>query len=189
MEYLIIVSAVALLIEFLLSPILMDISLNWFYKIQWRSKEEIPQYVADFIEEICRQNKIKFPKFGIIDDKSPNAFTYGRTPNSARVVVTKGTILMLSEDELKAVIAHEMGHVIHWDMLLMTVLQLVPVVTYSIAKALMKFATSRRSRKSGNSKSLSPQDVALIISIISYIIYFISEYIISLWIDSCQEYQ
>lgn len=187
LDLLIITAAVILLIDFLLAPIFMDISLNWFYKIQWRSKEEIPQYIADFIQEICTQNNMKFPKFGIIDDKAPNAFTYGRTPNSARVVVTKGTILMLSENELKAVIAHEMGHVIHWDMLLMTVLQLVPVVAYSIAKTLMKFATRRRSSRSSNNKSLSPQDIAMIISIISYIVYFISEYII-LWFSRVREY-
>lgn len=187
LDYLIITAAIVLLLDFLLAPFFMDISLNWFYKIKWRKKDEIPQYVADFIQGICDEKNIKFPKFGIIDDNAPNAFTYGRTPNSARVVVTKGTILMLSEDELKAVIAHEMGHVIHWDMLLMTILQLVPVVAYSIAKSFMKYATKRRSSRSGNNKSLSPQDVALIIAIVSYVVYFISEYII-LWFSRVREY-
>lgn len=186
LDYLIITASIVLLLDFLLAPIFMDISLRWFYKIKWRSKEEIPQYVVDFIQKICTEKNIKFPKFGIIDDNAPNAFTYGRTPNSARIVVTKGTILMLSEDELKAVIGHEMGHVVHWDMLLMTVLQLVPVITYSIAKTLMRYAKTKR-RSSGNNKSLSPQDIALIIAIISYIVYIVSEYII-LWFSRIREY-
>ena len=54
LNYLIISAAMLLLLDFLLAPIFMDISLNWFYKIKWRNKDEIPQYVADFIQEILR---------------------------------------------------------------------------------------------------------------------------------------
>lgn len=183
LDCLLITSVIILFIEFLIAPFSMDLTLNWFYKINWRKKDEIPEYVQKFIEEICREKNIKFPKFGIIEDNSPNAFTYGRGPNSARLVLTKGTILMLSEDELKAVIAHEMGHIIHWDMLLMTVAQLVPVVAYSISKI---FLNSQKNRRR-SSKSDKAEGITILIGIISYVVYIISEYIV-LWFSRIREY-
>lgn len=183
LEYLLFTAVIVLLLDFLFAPFFMDITLNLFYKIKWRNKNDIPEYVVDFIESICKEKNIPFPKFGVIDDNSPNAFTYGRTPKSARIVVTKGTILMLSRDELKAVIAHEMGHVVHWDMLLMTVVQLVPVVTYSIARTFFN-SLKRKSRGSNSDKS---DAIKVIIAVVSYIIYIVSEYII-LWFSRVREY-
>ena len=75
---------------------------------------------------------MKYPKIGYIDDGAPNAFTYGRTKNSARIIVTRGTLELLDESEAMAVIAHELGHARHYDMLFMTVAQLVPLIMYGI---------------------------------------------------------
>ena len=126
-----IASAIALLIQFLISPFLTDLTQRWFYRTKFDA--EIPAYLRAFIEEVCRENNMKYPRMGYIDDGAPNAFTYGHTKNNARVVLTRGIFELLTEDEVKAVVAHELGHAVHYDMLLMTVAELVPMVLYGIA--------------------------------------------------------
>jgi hypothetical protein len=61
------------------------------------------------------------PSFGIIDDGGPQAFTYGRAPNDARVVISRGVLELLDPAEVEAVVAHEPGHARSWDMVLMTI--------------------------------------------------------------------
>lgn len=186
LESLLITSLIVLIIDFLIAPNLMDWTLNLLYKISWESSNELPEYLRAFLTTICEEKNIKFPKVGIINDGSPNAFTYGRTPNDARIVITRGTINLLTEDELKAVVAHEMGHVVHWDMLLMTVVQFVPVVTYYIYKVVFRTMEnkSKRSRSKDNYKS---EAITLLIGIIAYVIYIVSEYIV-LWFSRVREY-
>lgn len=52
----------------------------------------------------------------------------GHTPNNARIVITEGIMDLLDPPEPEAVVAHEIGHVVHWDMLVMTVAYLVPYI-------------------------------------------------------------
>lgn len=63
----------------------------------------------------------RMPKIYIINDPAPNAFATGRTPESASVAVTAGLLARLNRDELQGVIAHEMSHIVHRDILYVTV--------------------------------------------------------------------
>jgi heat shock protein HtpX len=63
----------------------------------------------------------KMPKIYIINDPAPNAFATGRTPDTASVAVTAGLLARLNRDELQGVIAHEISHIIHRDILYVTV--------------------------------------------------------------------
>ena len=164
----IVTSAIILVIQFLISPFMTDLSMKWFYKAKF--KYEVPEYLKSFIEEICKENKMKYPRIGYIDDGAPNAFTYGHTKNDARVVLTRGIFDLLSEEEVKAVVAHELGHASHYDMLFMTVAQLVPLVLYGIYEICM--GTKSDSNNNNNSS------YAAIIGIIAYVLYIISNYIV-----------
>ena len=61
----------------------------------------------------------KMPDIYIIDDPAPNAFATGRDPNKAAIAVTSGLLQRLNRDELQGVIAHEIGHIVNRDVLLM----------------------------------------------------------------------
>ncbi|HSA32177.1 MAG TPA: M48 family metalloprotease [bacterium] len=63
----------------------------------------------------------KPPALYILPMEVPNAFATGRSPSTAVVAVTEGILARMSEQELAAVIAHELGHIKHWDMLIQTV--------------------------------------------------------------------
>ena len=150
-----IVSAIFLLLQFLISPFLTDLTQRWFYKTKFGA--EVPEYLREFIEEVCREHKMKYPKIGYIDDGAPNAFTYGHTKNDARIVLTRGIFELLTEDEVKAVVAHELGHAVHYDMLLMTVAELVPLVLYGVARGLLEGAKSSTGGDSDDNKAAAAE--------------------------------
>ena len=174
--YGIVVSIIILILQFLISPWLTDLSMKWFYKAQFGY--ELPENIKSFVTEVCKQNNMNFPKIGYIDDGAPNAFTYGRTKNDARVVVTRGIFELLNEDEVKAVIGHELGHAAHYDMLFMTVAQLVPLVLYGIYEICTESERSSNSKDSGYTQ---------LIGLLAYVLYVISNYII-LMLSRTREY-
>lgn len=170
------VSIGVIIIQFLISPWLTDLSMKLFYKANFNV--ELPEYLKSFLFEECKKYNMKNPKVAIIEDGGPNAFTYGRTKNDARIVITRGILNLLSEDEVKAVVAHEMGHVVHHDMLFMTAVQVVPLVLYAIYETF--------SRMDSNSKNDNASKAA-IIGWIAYLLYLISQYVI-LWLSRVREY-
>lgn len=171
---------VGLILQFLLSPWLTDLNMRWFYKAKFDA--QIPEYLNDFITQVCNANNMKMPRIGYIDDGAPNAFTYGHTKNDARVILTRGIFELLNEEEVKAVVAHELGHAVHYDMLVMTVAQLVPMVLYAIYQICIK------SKSSSSSSDDSKGEAAVkLIGVIAYLLYLISNYIV-LWLSRTREY-
>ena len=81
---------------------------------------------------MCQERNIPRPRFGVIDDGNPNAFTFGHYPGNARLVVTRGLLQMLDPQEVQAVVGHEMGHIAHWDFVVMTIAAVVPLVMYTL---------------------------------------------------------
>jgi Zn-dependent protease with chaperone function len=88
--------------------------------------------IGALVARRCRDAGVPLVRLGIIDDGTPNAFAFGRTPRSGHVWVSRGLIERLDEDELDAVVCHELGHVRHWDMAVMTVAALVPMMLYLV---------------------------------------------------------
>lgn len=164
------------ILQFLLGPWLMDLSLRFFYKISW--KAILPVELTNFIRDTCIKQKMKFPRIGILEDGAPQAFTYGHHPSNARIVLSQGLIDLLEPEEVQAVVAHEIGHAKHWDMLVMTITYIVPLILYYIYRTLIKIPTKREDKSAA---------IRYGIAIISYIIYIISEYIV-LWLSRTREY-
>ena len=172
--YAVLASLVILVIQFLISPWLTDLSMKWFYKVKFGA--EIPDYLRSFIEAECAKHNVKYPKIGIIDDGAPNAFTYGRTKRDARIVITRGIFELLTPNEVTSVVAHEMGHIVHMDMLVMTAVQIVPLVLYAIYEIFVN--ADNDSKDSSNTQA---------IGWIAYVLYIICQYII-LWLSRTREY-
>lgn len=79
-----------------LSPFVMDLTLQWVYKSEWVSAEELGRThpgVVNFIEKTCRDQNIPVPRLGLIHDQSPTAFTYGATARNARLVVDRKSVV------------------------------------------------------------------------------------------------
>lgn len=176
--YGIVASLIVLFIQFFISPWITDFVMKHFYHANFDCS--LPDNLAHFVNEVCVKNGILYPKIGYIDDGAPNAFTYGRTKKDARVVITRGILELLTEDEAKAVLGHELGHIAHMDMFYMTVAQAVPLILYFVFETLCD--TDRNSSSDNKNGGYSA-----IIGIVAYIMYIISQYII-LWLSRTREY-
>lgn len=89
--------------------------------------EQAPQ-LHGVIDRLCALADMKKPRVAIADTDVPNAFATGRSPNSAVVCATTGLMRRLDEPELEAVLAHELSHVAHRDVAVMTIAGFLGVV-------------------------------------------------------------
>jgi len=167
------------LIQFFVSPFVYDIMLKWMYKCNFINVDELPPGIANFVKKVFSERGVKLPRIGIIDDYTPTAFTYGNFPSNARVVISKGLLEIMDEEEVKAVLAHEFGHIFHYDFIFMTLASMVPIILYYIYRFSYELANSRNSRRSGGG--------LILLAIITYIFYLISEYIV-LYLSRLREY-
>ena len=119
-------------IQYLVSPAIV----GRVMKIKWVSEKEAPD-LHRMVAELAEKAHVPKPKVGISQLAIPNAFAFGRTQRDGRVCVTRGILNLLSRDELKAVLGHEISHVKHRDMVIITLLSAVPLVMYWIAVSMM----------------------------------------------------
>jgi len=107
--------------------------IQWVLTIGWGEGAAIlPEANRQFVEKLCAERGLKVPKIGIIYSGTPNAFSFGRLRSDARVVVTQGLLDMLTVEESNAVLAHEIGHIEHYDFAVMTVASVAPLLLYQI---------------------------------------------------------
>jgi heat shock protein HtpX len=74
-------------------------------------------WLFQMVKELAQGYGIPVPRLYVTPEEQPNAFATGRNPSHAAVAVTQGILRLLSQDELRGVIAHELGHVKHRDIL------------------------------------------------------------------------
>lgn len=116
-------------LQYLIGPWLIEMVVS----IHWDDLHPaIPARNREFIEKLCADRGLKVPRIGVIPSGTPNAFSFGHTPGDSRVVVTQGLLDVLTVDEANAVLAHEIGHIEHWDFVVMTIAALVPLLLYQI---------------------------------------------------------
>jgi heat shock protein HtpX len=90
------------------------------YKAREVDDSTAPQFVA-MVRELATNAGLPMPKVYLIDEDAPNAFATGRNPDNAAVAATTGIIRVLSARELRGVMAHELAHVKHRDILISTI--------------------------------------------------------------------
>ena len=114
-------------LQYLLSPWLIEL----FYSIDW-DETAVPNSVRIFVDGVCREQGLPRLRIGIVESGTPNAFAFGRVRSDARIVVTRGLLDLLSEEEVNAVLAHEIGHVAHYDFAVMATASIAPLLLWQI---------------------------------------------------------
>src|SRR5581483_3589550 len=102
------------------------------------------------VEQLTRRGNLPMPRVYVIPEASPNAFATGRSPEHAAVAATAGILQILTDDELEGVIAHELAHVKHRDILISSVAATLAAAIMMIARFAMFFGSGRDDREGQN---------------------------------------
>ncbi len=108
--------------------LIMNVGSYWYsdkivlsmYRARELAPEEAP-YLHKIVEELSRNAGIPKPRICVVPEEAPNAFATGRNPENAVVAVTDGIMRLLSPEELRGVLAHEIGHIVNRDILIQTI--------------------------------------------------------------------
>ena len=175
-----------ILFQYAISPLIV----GWLYRIDWIPYEEFASqypHLADSLDKVVAYNGIKIPRLGIVHDMNPNAFTFGWSKNSARVVLTDGILHYLNKKEQNAVFSHELGHVVHSDFILMTVVFAIPLLLLTVARWAYYASLFSRSSRSDSDEASYLRLALIAVAVLSYVSYYLS-YLISLIISRIREY-
>ncbi|HWU82724.1 MAG TPA: zinc metalloprotease HtpX [Methylophilaceae bacterium] len=131
----------------------MNIYAYWFsdkavlkmYNAREVDAQSAPKFYL-LVQELAQNAGLPMPKVYIIDEAQPNAFATGRDPEHAAVAATTGIMRILSERELRGVMAHELAHVKHRDTLISTISATIAGAISSIAQFGMLFSGGARDR-------------------------------------------
>lgn len=144
------------------------------YRMRELGEEEYP-WIHEIVEEICKEERMKKPKIYLVNDPTPNAFAFGRGKNSANVAIHQGLLDLLDKEEVKAVIAHELGHIRNRDMIVMCVASVLPILLYYLA---IIFSPRRRDEEGS---------LGILIFFLAMLAQFVGRLIV-LWLSRIREY-
>jgi heat shock protein HtpX len=114
------------------------------------TQEENPEIYArmyPLIQGLAQRMSLPMPKLWVIPDPSPNAFATGRDPEHASVAFTEGILRLMNDQELEAVIAHELGHVLHRDILISSVAATLAAAISFVGRMAFFFGDRRDDRE------------------------------------------
>ena len=117
----------------------------------YRATEVGPDHrLYRIVASLAQRAGLPMPRVYVIPQPSPNAFATGRNPDHAAVAATEGILQMLSDAELEGVLAHELAHVKHRDILISSVAATLAAAIMMVARFAMFFGGRRDDRDGGN---------------------------------------
>jgi heat shock protein HtpX len=169
---------------------IMNVGMYWFsdklvlrmYHAQPVTEAEAPELHA-IVRTLVQKAGMPMPKVYIIPEETPNAFATGRNPEHAVVAVTQGIMRILSREELSGVIAHELAHIKHRDMLTGTIVATMAGAISMLAQMAqwsMIFGGGRRDDDEGGSP---------IVAIVMMIVAPIAAMLVQMAISRTREYE
>jgi len=138
-----------------------------------RAREVTPEQAPELhamIDRLCAMADMPKPRVGIADMNIPNAFATGRSPDRSVVCVTTGILGMLTAEELEGVLAHELSHVAHRDVLVMTLASSAGIAAGMLTRA-AQFGGLTRGRNN-NQGAMAGVMLALLVSLVVYAVSF-----------------
>jgi heat shock protein HtpX len=148
------------------------------------SPEEAPE-LHGMIDRLCAMADMPKPKVGISYTDLPNAFATGRSPNRAAVCVTTGILDRLTAEELEGVLAHELSHVAHRDVLVMTLASSAGIIAGMVTHG-ARFGAIFGGRRDNNGGAPFWL-VALVVSLVVYAVSFFLTRLLSRYRELCAD--
>ena len=168
-----VIALVMMVFQYMIGPKMVE----WTMHVRYLKREDNPK-LFQMVESLAVHAQIPMPRIGIAEIDLPNAFAFGRSIKDGRVCVTRGILSLLDDTELKAVLGHELSHLKNRDVLTITLLSVIPMAMYLIARNLLFYGRRRDDRGSGN---------AALIGLAAFLLYFITNLLV-LYASRIREY-
>ena len=167
-----VLSFAIMFIQYMVGPKMVE----WSMGVRYIKEGEYPE-LRKTIKSLAEAAKIPMPRIGISEIAIPNAFAFGRSRKDGRICVTRGIMNLLSNDEMRAVLGHEMSHIRNRDVLTITLLSVIPMILYRIAWQFLFFGGRRDERNQS----------AAMVGLIAFIFYFVTNLLV-LYASRIREY-
>jgi heat shock protein HtpX len=148
--------------------------------------EEAPE-LHQMIDRLCALADMPKPRVGVADIPVPNAFATGRSPERSVVCVTTGNLGLLTADEMEAVLAHELSHVAHRDVTVMTIASTAGIVAGMLTRGAQYGALFGGGRRSNDSNGAPAWIVVLGVSLLVYAVSFFLTRLLSRYRELCAD--
>ena len=168
-----VISFAIMFVQYLIGPKLIE----WTMKIRYVTKDEQPKLYL-MVEDLARRAGLPVPKICISAVNIPNAFAFGRGQRDGRVCVTQGILRLLNDEELRAVLGHELAHIKNRDVLTITLLSVIPMIMYRLAWSFFFSGNRRSDRGSSNT---------MLIGLAAFAFYWITNLLV-LYASRIREY-
>jgi heat shock protein HtpX len=153
-------------IQFLISPSIVA----WSTRLQYLQPGQYP-WLENTVKELAGASGVAMPRLAIVPNPTPNAFVFGNSSSKMTLAVHEGLLRQLNEDEVRGVLAHELGHVKHRDSIVMTVLSAIPLLAYMIARSTMFMGTGSRDRDRG-------AGYIALAGVVAMVVYFVAQLLV-----------
>ncbi len=154
----------------------------WSYRAKMVTEAEAPQLYR-IVREVAQQANIPMPRVAIVPSQTPNAFATGRNPRHAVVACTQGILSLLTEDELRGVLAHEVSHVSNRDILVMSVAATIAGAISILARMFWWNSLF------GGTRSRDSNGAAAILAVVGMVLAPIAALLVQLAISRSREYK
>jgi heat shock protein HtpX len=114
---------------------------------------DVYRRVEPIVRGLTQRMGLPMPKLWLIPDASPNAFATGRNPSHASVAFTQGVLQLMNDNEIEGVVAHELGHVLHRDILISSIAAMLAAAITFLARMAFWFGGSRDDEREGGGLS------------------------------------
>ena len=158
-----IIASVMILAQWYLS----DKIVLWSSGAKIISREEHPK-LHEIVERLSTNNGLPKPKVAMVNSNVPNAFATGKSPKSSLVAVTAGLLDLLDDDELEAVIGHELTHVRSRDVLVLTLASVFSTVAWYLVQFGFYGGLQTRNRNSAGSGA-----IVLVVAVVTWVVSFL----------------
>src|SRR5436309_12851103 len=122
----------------------------------YRAQEVGPEHrLHQVVSRLAERGGLPMPRVYIIPEMSPNAFATGRNPEHAAVAATQGILQILDEEELEGVIAHELSHVKHRDILISSIAATLAATIMMVSRFALFFGGGRSDDREGGTNPVT----------------------------------
>jgi heat shock protein HtpX len=157
-----------------------------------RAREVTPEQAPELhgmIDRLCALADMPKPRVAVADTSLPNAFATGRSPQRSVVCVTTGILQTIDAEELEGVLAHELSHVAHRDVLVMTIASSAGIIAGMLTRGAQYGAMFGGGRRNNNNNAggLPIWLVMLIVSLVVYAVSFFLTRMLSRYREMCAD--